>query len=232
MKARIPKPEPTEEQKAKAIRENEKSNRSYLNYAHRRLMISAHENFGFGGERLKRFSYNTYDVGEEALAKNEVAPLLSSVEELMAGADPRFGEVDFFETAANTYYALRGELLAFGFDPEKSLWVFHDPYGMGDFPWTWYDSASEREKKEAYLEFVNKMSQLCLTLLCMAAKELHQTEGFGAGRLDKVMRPVGESWDRLMRLYLTMDADVVQREKKAVRDAFNRMGCFTEEYAV
>lgn len=231
MKARIPKPEPTEEQKAKAVRENEKSNRSYLNYAHRRLMISVHENCGYGGERLKRFSYNSYDIGEEALAQNTVAPLLSSVEELMAGADPRFGEVDFFETAANTYYSLRGELLAFGFDPEAVLWPWNNPFGMEDFLHTWYDSASEREKKGAYLEFANKMSQLCLTLMCMSAKELHQTDGFGAGRMEKVMRPVGESWKKFMRIYLTMDKDAVDREKKAVRDAFNAMGCFLTEYA-
>ncbi len=77
-------------------RKNEKENRSYLNFAHRALMISLHENLGFGGERMRTMAYNSFDVGEEALAEHTYKPLLTSVEDLLAGAEPEYGEADFF----------------------------------------------------------------------------------------------------------------------------------------
>lgn len=233
MKARIPKPTATVEQQQKADRKNEKSNRSYLNYAHRCLLLSLHKNMGFGAERMRTTSYNSYEVGEEAIADNTVKPLLTSVEDLMAGAEPEFGEPDFFETVASTYWHLRKELMAFGWDPEESLWPWKDPFSEEDFPQTWRKiTKSQREKRADFLYYANAMSQICLTLMCMCAKELHNTNGFGAERMDRAMRPVGERWRRFMRIYLTMDEEAVIREQKAVRDEYNAMGYFTKEHAL
>lgn len=214
-------------------RENEKENRSYLNFVHRALLVSLHENMGFGGERMRTMAYNSYDVGEAALAENTYKPLLTSVEDLLAGAEPEYGEADFFETVDGTYWALSRELLTLGWNPEESLWPWKEPFTDADFPETWRKvTKSQREKRTAYLHYANKMSQICLTLLCMCAKELNQTNGFGALRLDRAMRPVGKRWLELMRVYLTMDAKAVWEMRKALRDEYNGMGVFVKEYAV
>lgn len=59
MKARVPTTLPAvDEQKQEAA--NEKSNRKMLNYAHRSLLISAHNVLGYGGTRLKRQAFLFY----------------------------------------------------------------------------------------------------------------------------------------------------------------------------
>ncbi len=139
----------------------------------------------------------------------------------------------FFETVDGTYWALSREMLGIGWDPEKSLWPWKNPFTDADFPQSWRKvTKSQREKREAYLYYANKMSQICLTLLCMCGKELHKTNGFGAARLDRAMQPVGERWRKLMRVYLTMDANAVREERKKLRDEYNSMGIFREEYEV
>lgn len=216
-----------------ADRENEKKNRSYLNYAHRCLLISLHGNLGFGTERLRTMSYNSYDVGEAAIEENTIPPLLTSVEDLLAGAEPEFGEPDFLETLGGTYWDLRKELISCGWEPEASLWPWKDPFTDADFPETWRKiSVSQRKKREAFLRYANDMSKVCLTLMCMCAVELHRTNRFGAERLDRAMRPVGERWKQFMRVYLTMDEEAVIREQKKVRDEYNAMGAFRTEYGV
>lgn len=232
MKARVPKPEPSAAAKEKAEKANYKSNRAYMNYVHRVFMIELRKLEKYGGVRLLRASRGAYDIGEAKIEENTILPLLTSVEDLMAGAEPEYGEPDFKEVLAHTFWNMRGELLEIGFDPQEALWEWREPFTMEDFPFDWYTSVSEREKKEEYLSFVNQMSRICLTLMCMCALELHRNEKFGAERMAKVMRPVAERWRRLMLLYLTMDEDAVIREQKAVRDEFNAMGMFSEEYGI
>jgi hypothetical protein len=232
VKAKIPAAAITQEQEKQREKSNEKSNRRMLNYAHRSLMVSARENLGFGGERLRRLSYNSYDVGEGYIADHTDKRLLTSVEDLMAGAEAVYAETDFFETVENTYSALRRDLRLFGFDPDVSVWG-RQPFTGDDFPSTWRKvTASQRKRREAFLFYANEMSQMCRTMLCMGAIELHQTNGVGAERMERVMIPVREDWFRLMRVYLTMDSDAVNRELKAMLDRFNMMGCFAEEYAL
>lgn len=231
MKARTQKPVPTAAAQERADRQNEKRNRSYLNYAHRCLLISCHA-AGFGGVRLRNLSYNSYTIGEAVMESRRVPELITSVEELLAGAEPEYREADFFETFEATYWHLRRELLGFGWDPDVRLWG-RAPFTDADFPATWRKvTKSQRETRAAFLFFANEMSNICRTMLCMAAVELHRTNGFGCDRMDRVMRPVADRWMQFMRLYLTTDEDAVRREQKAVRDEFNGMGCFTEEYAL
>lgn len=232
MKARIPEPVLTPEQEKKQEEVNEKNNRSYLNYAHRNMLMAAHTVLGYGGERMRRLSYNSYDVGEGYIADNTDKRLLTSVEDLMAGAEAEYAETDFFETVENTYTALRRDLLLFGFDPDIGLWD-RRPFTDADFPETWRKvTVSERKRREAFLFFANEMSQMCRTMLCMGAMELHQNGGVGAERMYRVMEPVREAWLALMRVYLTMDQKAVLRMMKDVRDRFNDMGCFEKEYRV
>lgn len=54
MKARIPEPVLTPEEEQKQEAADEKNNRSYLNYAHRNLLMAAHTVLGYGGERMRR----------------------------------------------------------------------------------------------------------------------------------------------------------------------------------
>lgn len=211
---------------------NEKSNRSYLNYAHRCMLLSL-RSMGFGGQRLRALSYNSHDVGEAYMDESKVPMLLTPLDELLAGADAEFGEPDFHEVVDGTYWKLRRDLLAFGWDPEAVLWKKDKPFGEGDFPVSWRKvTVSQRRKREAFLFYANEMSLFVLTMMCMAAVELHRTNGFGAGRLDTAMAPVRERWIRLMRIYLAMDSDGVNREMKAVLREFNEMQVFTEEFAV
>lgn len=225
------KPAPTAEAQERADRRNERQNRSYLNYAHRCLLISCRA-AGFGGIRLRNLSYNSYTVGEEAMASRSTPELITSVEDLLAGAEPEYREADFFETVEATYWHLRRELLGIGWDPDERLWP-RAPFTDADFPATWRKvTKSQRETRAAFLFFANEMSNICRTMLCMAAVELHRTNGFGRGRMDRVMRPTAERWLRFMRIFLTMDDDAVRREQKAVLDEFNAMGCFTEEWAL
>lgn len=207
-----------------------KDNRSYLNYVHRSLMLSLHENLGFGTERMRTMSYNSYDIGEDALADNTVRPLITSVEDLLRGAEPEFGDPDFLETVSNTFWSLKKEMLEFGWDPEESLWPWKEPFGDDDFPKTWRKvTKREREKRASFLDYANKMSQICLTLMCVCAKELHITNGMGALRMDRAMRPVGERWRAFMRIYLTMDEDAVEKAKRELLREYNAMRMFTEE---
>lgn len=231
MKARIPTPEPSAAEVQAAEKTNEKNNRAYLNYAHRLLLLSCRAQ-GFGGVRLRNLTHNSYDVGEDAMARRNVPELITSVEDLMAGAEPEYREQDFLETVEATYWHLRRELVGFGWDPEKKLWERY-PFTDADFPKTWRKvSAGQRLKREAFLFFANEMSHICKCLLCMAAVELHRTNEFGCERLDRVMRPVVDRWMQLMRIYLTMDRDAVKAEQIAVRNEFNAMGIFPEEYAL
>lgn len=232
MRARIPEPVLSAADEKRQEEANEKSNRQFLNYAHRSLLISAHENLGFGGGRLRALSYNSYDVGEGYIADHTDKKLLTSVEDLLAGAEAEYAETNFFETVEDTYGALRRDLLLFGFDPDVSIWG-RRPFTEADFAGTWRKvTASQRRRREAFLFYANEMSQLCRTMLCMGAMELHQTNGIGAERMERVMHPVRESWFRLMRVYLAMDSAAVKREQKAMLDRFNEMGCFGKEYAV
>ena len=193
-------------------------------------MLSLHENLGFGTERMRTMSYNSYDVGEEALAENTYRPLLTSVEELLDGKEPEFGDPDFLETVSSTYWRLRREMLAFCWDPEESLWPWKEPFGDDDFPETWRKvTRRERDRRAAYLDYANKMSQICLTLMCVCAKELHRTNGMGALRMDRAMRPVGERWRAFMRIYLTMDEDAVEKAKRELLREYNAMRMFKEE---
>lgn len=212
--------------------QNEKENRAYLQYAHRCLLLSV-RNEGFGGVRLLRLSHNAFTLGEAVMAETNAPELITDVADLLAGAEPEFRDMDFFEHMRDTYFKLLQDMRQFGWDPESSLWTWKEPYGEGDFPPTWRKiTASQRRKRAEYLFFVNEMSRLCLVLLCMCAEELHQTNGFGADRMDRVMRPVAERWDRLMRLYLAEDRRGIWAERKAVRDAFNEMEIFTKEYGI
>lgn len=232
MKARIPEPVLTPEQEKKQEEANERSNRKMLNYAHRSLLISVHKALGYGGRRLRRLSAGSYDVGEGYIADHTDKKLLTSVEDLLVGAEAEYAETDFFETVEDTYGALRRDLLLFGFDPDISLWG-RRPFSEADFPATWRRvTASQRRKRDAFLFYANEMSQMCRTMLCMGLVELHQTGGIGAERMERVAAPVREDWFRLMRVYLAMDSAGVTQEQKRMRDAFNAIQCFAEEYAV
>ena len=231
MKARIPTPEPSAAAAAAAEKTNEKNNRAFLNYAHRLLLISCRAQ-GFGGVRLRNLTHNSYDIGEDVIARRNVPELITSVEDLMAGAEPEYREQDFLETVEATYWSLRQELIAFGWDPEERLWGRY-PFTDDDFPPTWRKvTVKQRRAREAFLFFANEMSHMCKCMLCMAAVELHRTNKFGCERLDRVMRPVAERWIRFMRIYLAMDRNAVKAEQMAVRDEFNAMGIFPEELAL
>ena len=232
MKARVPEALPAAADERRQEAANEKSNRKMLNYAHRSLLISAHNVLGYGGVRLKRLSYQSYDIGEEYIADHTDKKLLTSVEDMLAGAEAEYEETNFFETVEDTFGALRRDLLLFGFDPDASLWG-RMPFSNADFPQTWRKvTASQRRKRRAYLFYANEMSQLCRTMICMGLMELHQNGGVGAERMERVVAPVREDWFRLMRVYLAADSAGVTREQKAMLDRFNEMGCFAEEVLV
>lgn len=211
---------------------NEKENKAYLHYVHRCLLISVHHAEGFGGVRLKQLANDAFDIGEAAVQAGTVREVLTPLEDLLAGVEAEYAEENFLETMGNTYFRLRRELTDIGWNPEAVLWPWKDPFTDADFPQTWRKvTASERKRRTEYLYFVNTMSQLALTLLCMCASALH-ARGFGAGRLDRDMAPVADRWRRLMLLYLTGDEAAVFAERKAVRDEFNNMKCFAEEYEI
>lgn len=188
--------------------ENIRKNTSFLNYASRRLMISVRENAGFGVERIRRLNENAVELGRSYIERY---------------SDDGYNESDA-DYAVNSYYALRRELRDIGWDPEAELWQtkpFVRPR-MG-FP------TSIRKIQDNYVWYANQMSFYVREMLCMSALELHQTNGFGVERLNRVFHPIRDDWFRLMRIYITMNEEDTDAEKKRILGRFNELGIFEKE---
>lgn len=225
MKCNTKRRQPTEAELKEQERQNLKANRAYLNYASRRLMLALRAE-GFGHDRLKRFNNQSFDLGQEYIEKTTVRELITPLDDLLAGAEPEYKEQALEDYAVDSYYAMRRDLRLYGWDPEQELWQT-DPFTEADCPPA--NTVRERQKREDFLWYANKMSFYIREMLCMAALELHGTNRY-LERLNRVLHPVRDSWLKLMRLYLAMDKDAVEAEMKAVRKEFNDIGLFKMEY--
>lgn len=226
MKCNTKRREPTEAELKDQERRNIKSNNTYLNYASRCLLLAVRAE-GFGVDRLGRFNTQSQQLGRAYIEQYTVRECITSVEELLAGAEPEYRDAADSEYAVDSYYALRRDLNLFGWNPEVELWETN-PFTEADCRPA--STVRERQKRADFLWYANSISFYIREMLCMAAMELHNTNGYGVDRLNRVMHPVRDRWLKLMHLYLAMDKAAVEAEMKAVLKEFNSIGLFAKEY--
>lgn len=203
----------TEAQIQRQHKQNIKNNNQYLNYASRCLIMSVHDNAGYGVGRMKRFNDGAFSLGREYIDR-------------YSPPDYQMSDQDY---AVDSYYAMQRDLLYIGWDPEAELWGYN-PFTEADLPaLSGKPTVRERRIREDWLYYANAISFYVREMLCMAALELHNAGGMGAVRLSRVLHPVRDRWMELMRVYLAMDRDGVERLMKKVLAEFNACGCFAEE---
>ena len=164
MKCRAPKPAVSEKEQKKINQRNIEKNDRILNYASRLLFVYLREKAGFGRKRFERYNNGSQETGRWYIERYSTE----------ADTDDDY--------AVTSYYALRSHLRYFNWDPETELWtddVFDTlvplPDGM---------TRSQRTQHAALVGYAKGISFYVRELLCMAAKELHDANGFGRERLN------------------------------------------------
>lgn len=210
MKCKIPPRPLSEEEQKKIARKHIKANDRVFNYVGRLTTVYLREKAGFGYTRFSRFNDGSNEIGRWYIDKY--------TEEGEAAED----------YAVMGYYGLRDECRYFNWDPEAELWrddVFEKlaPSAAGL-------TKSQRKKRADLIDYAEKISFYVREMLCMYAKELHDTNGFGTFRINVVLHPVRDRYLELMRMYLHSDWDGYNAELKRVLDEFNEMKIYKEEY--
>lgn len=187
-------------------------NTSFLSYASRIVYISLRNNFRFGEKRMKRLNRNSVDLTESYISRYTPDGLSQE-------------SADY---AVDSYYGMRMRMRDFGFNPETEMWGL-TPFGDDDFssPAT---TVRERERRKMYLHYANTLSFYVREMWCGMALELHDTNGFGAGRLRRVFSMPVQRYMAMIRLYLCGDNDSLRVEKQAILNSFNKLGIFPIEY--
>lgn len=210
MKCKIPEREPTEKEMAAMEKRNIKSNDRVFNYVSRLISISIRKNAGFGVKRFSRFNSNSYDIGQYYINRYGE------------------GETDPEEYAVDSYYALRRDLRAIGWDAEKELWsddifdTFESMHGL---------SKKKRVELAGFIGYAKAISFYTREMICMSAMGLHEDFGFGAERLNVVMHPVRDRYLNLMRIFIhnKKNRAAYDAEMRAVLDEFNELKIFVKE---
>lgn len=211
MKCKLPERELTEAEQKRREQSGIRANDAIFNHVGRLINISLHKNAGFGISRFKRFNDGSYDIGRYY------------IEEYSSDDDK-----DAEEYAVDSYYALRRDLRAFGWDADKELWT---DSVFDSFQRTRGLSLRQREELKNYIGYAKTISFYVREMICMSAMELHDTFGFGVERLNRVMHPVRDRYLKLMRILIRDKSDrtAYKAELKGVLDEFNDMKIFTPE---
>lgn len=209
MKCRIPPRPLTEKQQEKISQRHIKQNDLIFNYVGRLISVSLRKNAGFGHTRFSRYNDSSFELGRAYIDRYSTD-----------------GDADE-EYAVTSYYALRHDLRYISWDPEVELWreeVFDTlvpmPRGL---------TKRERDEHAGLVGYAKGISFYVREMLCMAAKELNNTNDFGRVRLNRVMHPVRDRYLGLMRLYIAGDRVGFFAELQKALDEFNALGFFKEE---
>lgn len=205
----IPPPPPTEKEQEKILQRNIRHNNRFINYVGRLTAISLRENAGFGAVRFDRFNNGAADLGRVYI--DDYGP----------------ADKDATEYAVDSYYVIARDCRAFGWDPEVELW--RDEVFDTLLPRTGYLTRSQREQRDDRLAYAKAISFYTREMLCMNAMELHETNGLGREKLNRIIHPIRDRYLNLMRLYLTQDDAGYMKELRDVLDAFNALGFYKEE---
>lgn len=210
MKCRAPRP-PRPKKKYTGWQEKQnviQKNSLTLNYVSRLIFVYLREKAGFGRKRFERYNNGSQDTGRWY------------IERYSTEADT---DQDY---AVTSYYALRSHLRYFNWDPETELWaddVFDTLVSTDGIV------RSKREIIAKNVEYARGISFYAREMLCMAAKELHDTNGFGRERLNAVLHPVRDRYLELMRLYISESSVAYWDELQKAVDEFNAIGFFQKE---
>lgn len=193
-------------------KENIKAGDRYLNFIQRAMLVEAHKAAGFGKERLHRLNEAAYWTGKDYIQRYS----------------PEDVTIEDEEYAVDSYFALRRDLRAYGFDPDVEIW--DDGFFLAMV--TAQPSRALRDKIQAYANYAERMGFYVREMMCMVAIELHDTYGWGVDRMRRVMHPARDRYIALMRHYIDMDPQAVQSDMREMLDEYNSMGSFRKEYAL
>lgn len=204
---------PTERQEERRQKRNIRANDAHFNAIGRLTAIALRNSEGFGAKRFQIFDRASYDLGRDYIAHYST------------------DDKSDLEYAVYSYYALRRDLRAIGFDPEVEFWA-DDVYEGLSTPVVGHLTRSQREKRESLIGYASSIGFYSRQMLCMNALALHRQWGYGAGRLRRDLCPVSEAYIALLRLYVRDDMEGFRRGLYQIRDEFNAMGIFKAEVII
>ena len=209
MKCRIPPRPLTEKQQKKADKYLIQQNSRVLNYVGRLIAVYLHENAGFGHTRFSRYNDRSYELGRAYIDRFTTA------------------EEEAEEYAVTSYYAIRHDLRYIGWFAEFELWQ-DDVFDTLAPPSTGM-TRSQRQQRAALIGYAKGISFYAREMMCIAAKELNESNGFGCVRINKVLHPVRDRYLKLMKMYIAQENEALKAELQNALDEFNALGFFKEE---